>query len=252
MGEILFHGLQGFEWSFLTELPKKSGRQGGISSILISTLYILGVCLCAVVPIGLMTAVKLSEFSLINTKRASLVRHSLDILSGVPSIVFGLFGNALFSKYLGLGFSIWSGGLTLACMVLPLFVRLTEASLSAVNQQHRINATALGVSKTSLLWNVIIPSASPGILIALVISIGRALSETAALIFTSGYVDRMPEDLMDSGRSLSVHIYDLSMNVSGGDANAYRTALVLMVLLLIINSVAKFAVRWTFSKRVYE
>jgi phosphate transport system permease protein len=252
LGEVTLHGLNGFEWHFITDLPKRSGREGGIFSILVSTSLILFVCLSVVVPIGVMTAIKLSDFSSVESKTARAVRGSLNVLSGVPSIVFGLFGNAIFSKYLGMGFSILSGGLTLACMVLPMFIKLTEESLLSVNKSYSQNALSLGISKSALLWNVTIPYASPGILIALLVSTGRALSETAALIFTSGYVDRIPESLMDSGRSLSVHIFDLAMNVGGGDANAYRSALVLMVSLFLINSVSKIIVKKLFKKRVYR
>jgi len=123
-------------------------------------------------------------------------------------------------------------------MMLPLFIVTTESGLSAVTAEWRSGAAALGLSRAAALWHVLLPAAAPAITAGLMLSIGRALAETAALIFTSGYVDRMPESLSDSGRALSVHIYDLSMNVSGGDAAAYGSALVLIVLLLLINSSA--------------
>jgi phosphate transport system permease protein len=180
---------------------------------------------------------------------AKFVRLSLDVLAGVPSIVFGLFGSAFFCVFLGLGFSILSGGLTLACMMLPIFIRTAEMGLSAVPQDWRKGAAALGMSRASILWNVLLPSAAPAILSGLVLSIGRATAETAALIFTSGYVDRMPSSLSDSGRALSLHIFDLSMNVTGGDAAAYGSALVLVCLVLSINAVAfLFMNRWSANR----
>ncbi len=235
LGDIVRGGIGQINWSFLTTAPLDTGRQGGIAPILVSTFLILTVCLTVSLPIGIGTAILLAEFTPQSNWFGRLVRRSLDILAGVPSIVFGLFGNAFFVKTLGLGFSILSGGLTLACMVLPILIRSTEAGLTAVPQEYRLNAVSLGLSRTSILCHLLLPAAIPGLLVGLVLGIGRAIAETAALIFTSGYVDRMPTSLLDSGRSLSIHIFDLSMNVTGGDANAYGSALVLISILLIIN-----------------
>src|SRR5262249_21132058 len=157
-----------------------------------------------------------------------------------PSPVFRLVAHAFLCKPPGMGFSILSGGLPLACMVLPLLIRSTEEGFRAVPNEYRHGAAALGISRTSTLFRLLLPAALPGLAVGLVLGIGRALAETAALIFTSGYVDRMPESLLDSGRSLSIHIFDLSMNVSGGDPNAYASALVLVVLLLVINWTASW------------
>ena len=245
LADVVWHGFGRISWSFLTSDPRNAGREGGIGPMLVSTGLILAVCLGVSLPIGLGTAILLAEFTPAHGIFGRLVRRSLDVLSGVPSIVFGLFGNALFCKTLGMGFSILSGGLTLACMVLPLLIRSIEEGFRAVPQDYRLGAAALGLSRTSTLIHLLLPAAVPGVVVGLVLGIGRALAETAALIFTSGYVDRMPESLWDSGRSLSIHIFDLSMNVSGGDPNAYATALVLVVLLLAINGAASWmAERW--------
>ncbi|MFM7647613.1 MAG: PstA family ABC transporter permease, partial [Cyanobium sp.] len=144
VADLLRQGLPRLSWAFLVELPGDAGRSGGIRPILISTLLILGVCLAVSVPIGLATAVFLAEFQRGHRGFGRLVRYSLDTLAGVPSIVFGLFGNAFFSITLGLGFSILSGGLTLACMVLPLLIRSMETALRAVPAEHRLAAAALG------------------------------------------------------------------------------------------------------------
>lgn len=236
--DLLQHGVGKLSWSFLTEAPRSSGRKGGLSSILVSTLAILAVTLTVALPLGFAAAVWLSEFTKPGGKFARFVRVSLDVLAGVPSIVFGLFGSAFFCDFLGLGFSILSGGLTLACMVLPILIRSTEAGLSSAPEGWRQGAAALGLSKSAALWQILLPAAAPSIGAGLMLGMGRAMAETAALIFTSGYVDRMPDSIFDSGRALAVHIFDLSMNVSGGDQAAYGSALVLIVLIGLLNGVA--------------
>jgi phosphate transport system permease protein len=250
LSDIMRHGVGQLSWEFLTSEPRNAGRSGGISSILVSTFLILGVCMAVSLPMGVGTAVLLSEFTSTESAFGRLVRRSLDVLAGVPSIVFGLFGNALFCKTLGLGFSILSGGLTLACMVLPILIRSTEEGFRAVPAHYRLSAAALGLSRTTTLFQLLLPAAAPGLMVGLVLGIGRAISETAALIFTSGYVDRMPESLLDSGRALSIHIFDLSMNVSGGDGNAYASALILLVLLLIINGLAAWIAQYFLHRRI--
>jgi len=236
--DIIGHGLRQFSWAFFVETPQNAGRSGGIGPIIIATVLILAVAVAAAAPVGLATAVLLSEFTRTGSVFGRLVRRSLDVLAAVPSIVFGLFGNAFFCIYLGLGFSILSGGLTLACMILPILIRTAEEGLQATPREYRLAAAALGMSRRAALAHLLLPAATPAITAGLMLGIGRACAETAALIFTSGYVDRMPDSLFDSGRALSVHIYDLSMNVAGGDANAYKSAMVLITLLLIINSIA--------------
>jgi phosphate transport system permease protein len=252
VAEVLRHGLSRLSLEFLTAAPEDAGRAGGIAPIIVSTLLILAVCMAVVLPLGLGTATLLAEFSPATQRSGRFVRQSLDMLAGVPSVVFGLFGNALFCQALGLGFSILSGGLTLACMVLPFFIRLAEQGLRAVPDEYRLAAAALGLSRTGTLVHILLPAAAPGILVGFLLSISRALAETAALLFTSGYVDRMPGSLFESGRTLSVHIFDLSMNVSGGDGGAYASALVLMVLLLIINKAAVWVGRqWSARRGVF-
>lgn len=236
LADILWHGIEQVSWDFLTTEPLNAGREGGIAPILVSTGLIVGVCMTVSIPLGVGTAILLAEFTVNESWLGRLVRLSLDTLAGVPSIVFGLFGNAFFCKTLGFGFSILSGGLTLACMVLPILIRSTQEGLRAVPEDYRRSAAALGLTRTATLWELLLPAAMPGLMVGLLLGIGRAIAETAALIFTSGYVDRMPESLRDSGRALSVHIFDLAMNVSGGESNAYGSALILVTILVMINS----------------
>lgn len=251
LGDVVVKGLAHISWDFVLNEPRDAGRSGGIAPILVSTLLILLVALAVSIPLGLGVAVWLSEFTRHKDGLSNAIRLTLDVLAGVPSIVYGLFGNAFFSIFLGMGFSILSGGLTLACMILPVFTRTCEAGLSATNNDWRKGALALGMSRSSAIWHIILPAAAPAIIAGLVLGIGRATAETAALIFTSGYVDRLPGSLMDSGRALAVHIYDLSMNVTGGDGAAYASALILIMLIIILNTLAQsLGDRWL-SRRIY-
>lgn len=250
LADVAVKGVSHLSWSFLLAEPLDAGRSGGIATILVSTLLILLVALLASVPLGLAVAVWLAEFTRRQQVFAATTRLSLDVLAGVPSIVYGLFGNAFFCVFLGLGFSILSGGLTLACMILPVFIRTCESGLSAVTDDWRKGAAALGMTRTTAVWHILLPAASPAIVAGLILGVGRATAETAALIFTSGYVDRMPEALTDSGRALAVHIYDLSMNVTGGDAAAYASALTLIMLIVVLNTLAQAATDHWFSRRV--
>jgi len=242
---IVPRGLGQLTWGFLTGIPEDAGRAGGIGPIIVSTAWILAVCMTVALPLGLGTAILLAEFSSTDEWLGRVVRRSLDVLAGTPSIVFGLFGSALFCRWLGMGFSILSGGLTLACMVLPILIRATEEGFRSVPDEIRLGAAALGLSRTRTIFSLLLPTALPGLVAGFILGIGRAVAETAALLFTSGYVYRMPGSLLDSGRSLSVHIYDLSMNVPGGDANACATAVLLIAALLVINTaVAGITGRW--------
>lgn len=235
LADIFLKGVSQLSLSYLQNDMEDAGRGGGIVTIIVSTLAILVVTLAASIPLSLATAIALTEHTRDLSTGGRLVRRSLDVLAAVPSIVFGLFGNAFFCIALGLGYSIWSGGLTLACMALPIMIRTTEQAIRAVPDEYRYASAALGVSRSTTLLRIILPAAAPGLAAGLVLGIGRALAETAALIFTSGYVTRMPESLSDSGRALSVHIYDLAMNVPGGNARSCAAAIVLVALLLLLN-----------------
>lgn len=239
LGWILFDvfrkGMSEISLSFLWDEMEDAGRSGGIAPIIVSTLAILLVTLAVSIPLSLATAIALTEHTRDLSRSGRLVRRSLDVLAAVPSIVFGLFGNAFFCIALGMGYSIWSGGLTLACMALPIMIRTTEQAIRAVPDEYRFASAALGISRSTTMFRIILPAAAPGLTAGLVLGIGRAIAETAALIFTSGYVTRMPESLSDSGRALSVHIYDLAMNVPGGNDRSCATAIILVTLLLLLN-----------------
>lgn len=235
LGDVVARGVGSLSLDFLTEAPRDAGRQGGIGTIVVSTALLLGVCLAVAVPGSLAAAILLSELALGRRRLGLLVRRSLDLLAAVPSIVFGLFGAEFFGQVLGLGSSILSGGLTLACMVVPFLTRTTEESLRAVPRDQRAAAAALSLSRATTLRSLLLPAAAPGLAAGWVLASGRALAETAALLFTSGYVTRMPGSLFDSGRALSVHVFDMAMNVPGGDRNAYASACVLLVLVVAVD-----------------
>ena len=232
---LVAQGFAPLSVDFLSSAPSAGGREGGISTILVSTGIILLVCLSVVVPLGLASAIMLTQWLRRGSSTEKTVSYSLDVLAAVPSIVFALFGYQFFAITLGLGFSMLSGGLTLACMALPLMIRGTEQALRAVPDELSQAGKALALSHTGMLWHVLLPSARHGIAAAVILSIGRALAETAVLLFTAGYVLRMPSSAMDSGRSLSVHIYDLAMHVPDGEQRAAATAIVLVSLIILIN-----------------
>jgi phosphate transport system permease protein len=248
--DVVTQGLPKLSWQFLLEAPRDAGRAGGIGPIIVATGWLLLVAIAAATPLGLATAVLLTEFTRPSSVFGRCLETSVGVLAGVPSIVFGLFGNAFFCVYLKLGFSIVSGGLTLACMALPILIHTAVEGLRATPNDYRLTAAALGMSRSAALLHLLLPAAAPALLAGLLLGIGRAGAETAALIFTSGYVDRMPDSWFDSGRALSVHIYDLSMNVAGGDANAYASALVLIVFLLVINSLAQMLTRHWLQQKI--
>jgi len=239
--DVLLSGWQGLSVNFLTGSTIDSGRAGGIAPILVSTLAVVGICLSVALPLGLAVAVWLSEFSV--TERGLTVavwlRRLIHLLAGVPSIVIGLFGYVFFCQIMGLGYSLLAGGLSLACMILPLLISTMEDSFRSTPMNIRQAAAALAISEVGFITKVLIPLSAPALSAATILSLGRALAETAVLLFTSGYVTRMPDSISDPGRVLSVHIFDLSMNVTGGDQNAYSSALVLLFLLFILNSLSK-------------
>jgi phosphate transport system permease protein len=244
IADVLRFGAQEISWRYLTSVPLDAGRGGGIGPIIISTLLILLIAMLAATPVSLAAGIFVAEFTDPQRGVGALIGRSLDLLAAIPSIVIGLFGNAFFCVTLGLGFSILAGGLTLACMALPMMTRAVETGLRSVPPSYRDGARALGLSRCTALLHIGLPCAAPALAMGLVLGIGRALAESAALIFTSGYVTRSPESLLDSGRALAVHVFDLAMNVPGADRKAYGAALVLLVLLLIINLTARWSAKW--------
>lgn len=209
---------------------------------LLNTLFIICVALVIAVPIGIGSAIYLVEYAKRGNKIVNVIRITAETLSGIPSIVYGLFGMLFFVKTLQMGLSILAGSLTLALMILPLVMRTTEEALKAVPDSFREGSFGLGAGRVRTIFRIILPSAMPGILSGIILAIGRIVGETAALMYTSGTVTHAAKGLFDSGRTLAYHMYNLSSE--GFHTNeAYATAVVLLVIVMIINWFSGFVAK---------
>ncbi|MBE6906200.1 phosphate ABC transporter permease PstA [Marasmitruncus massiliensis] len=201
---------------------------------IINTVYMTLGSLLIAAPLGIFTAVYLVEYAKRGNRAVALIRLTSETLSGIPSIVYGLFGLLLFVTALHWGFSMLAGMFTLAIMILPLIMRTTEEALKAVPDAYREASFGLGAGKLRTVFRVVLPSAVPGILAGIILAIGRIVGETAALIYTAGTVAKIPGTPMESGRTLAIHMYALSSEGLHTD-QAYATAVVLLVTVLLIN-----------------
>lgn len=204
---------------------------------LINTLFMTALSLLFAVPAGIGAAVYLSEYARRGNRLVSVVRITAETLSGIPSIVYGLFGSLFFVRALGLGKSLVSGALTLSIMILPLIMRTTEEALLSVPDSYREGSFGLGAGRLRTVFRIVLPSAVPGILAGVILGIGRIVGESAALIFTAGTVAEVATFLGDSARTLSVHMYALSCEGLHID-QTYATAVVLLVLVIAINALS--------------
>lgn len=205
----------------------------------INTLMMTGLALLFAVPLGIFAAIYLVEYAKRGNKLVGIVRVTAETLSGIPSIVYGLFGMLFFVTTLKWGLSILSGAATLAIMILPLIMRTSEEALKSVPDSFREGSFGLGAGRLRTVFKIILPSAVPGILSGVILGVGRIVGETAALMYTAGTVASVPQNIMGSGRTLSVHMYALSSE--GLHINqAYATAVVLLITVLLINAVSAF------------
>lgn len=245
MWYILSNGLQHVSWSFITDNYTRTGEEHGIFPMIVATLYMVFASIAVAAPLGIMTAIYLTEYAKVGSKLVKVIRFCTESLAGIPSIIFGLFGMTFFVGILGLGFSILSGALTLSILILPVIIRTTEEALMAVPQTFREGSYGLGASKIYTIWRLILPSAMPGILTSVILSIGRVIGESAPVFLTAGMVARIPDSLLDSGRTLTVHLYKLTTELFTIEEwnQAYATATVLIVLVLIINTLTKLLAR---------
>ncbi|MDD5772336.1 MAG: phosphate ABC transporter permease PstA [bacterium] len=233
VGFILKNGIGGLSKEFFMEFPKSMGREGGIFPIIIGTILLTLAAVFIAGPLGIGTAVYLTEYTREN-RITQMIRFGADCLAGIPSIVFGLFGFVLFVIKLKMGWSIISGGLTLSIMILPTIIRTSEEAIKAVPKPLREVSYSLGGTKWQTIVFIVIPQALPGILTGIILSIGRCVGETAAVIFTAGSSLRLPNSLFDSVRTMSVHFYILSRE-GISLKNAYATASVLIISIGMIN-----------------
>jgi phosphate transport system permease protein len=209
---------------------------------LINTIIMTLLALLIAAPFGIFSAIYLVEYARRGNKLVEVIRVTAETLSGIPSIVYGLFGLLFFVTALGWGFSIIAGSFTLAIMILPLILRTTEEALKAVPDSYREGSFSLGAGRLRTVFRVVLPSAVPGILAGIILAIGRIVGETAALIYTAGTVAEIPNSLMASGRTLSVHMYALSSE--GLYVNqAYATAVVLLIMVVGINWLSGFVAK---------
>jgi phosphate transport system permease protein len=232
---VLSRGLPALSLSFLAENPHEMGKTGGIFSTIVGTLILTLMALLVATPLGVGTAVFLTEYTWEN-RLTRIIRFGADCLAGIPSIIFGLFGFILFVIKLRFGWSILSGGLTLAFMILPTIIRTSEEALRCVPQSYREVSTSLGSTRWQMVTRVVLPAALPGIVTGIILSIGRSIGETAAVIFTAGSSLRLPTSLFSSTRTMSVHFYILARE-GISLPKAYGTAAVLIIAILLINLV---------------
>lgn len=253
LGFIIIRGIGVINWDFLSKAPEEGMTKGGIFPAIVGTLcLVIGSSLFSF-PIGIMSGIFMNEYAS-DSKIATVIRIMTNNLSGVPSVVFGLFGMALFVNTMGFGDSIIAGSLTLGLMSLPLVIRTTEESLKAIDNSYREGSLALGATKLQTIQKVILPMAFPNIITGLILSIGRVSGETAPILFTVAayFLPKLPHSIFDQVMALPYHLYVISTSGTDIEASrgiAYGTALVLVVIVLLLNLLAN-ALRRYFSKKV--
>lgn len=220
-----------FEWKY-------TSKNASMMPAIINTITMVLMTLLIAVPFGIGSAIYLTEYAKRGNKVVPVIRMTTETLSGIPSIVYGLFGYMAFVRWLG-GYSLMAGIITLAIMILPLIMRTTEEALLAVPDSYREGSYGLGAGRLRTIFRVVLPSAMPGILSGVILGVGRIVGETAALIYTAGSVTGVPDSLMSSGRTLAVHMYALLSEGLYTD-EAYATAVVLLVLVFIINRLSAY------------
>lgn len=239
IGYIFKEGLSVISFEFLIDSPRKMGAKGGIYPSIIGTIYFIAVTLIIAVPIGVGGAIYLNEYTK-EGRITSIIRFGTEALAGIPSIIFGLFGFAFFVilwKPLTGGWSLLSGSLTGAIMVLPTIIRTSEEALKTVPMTYREGSLALGATQWQTISKVVLPAAFPGILTGIILAIGRVVGETAALLLTLGGTLLMPNSLFDGARTMSMHLYMVAMETGAMDM-AFGTAVVLIVTIFLINTAA--------------
>ncbi|HPI53769.1 MAG TPA: phosphate ABC transporter permease PstA [Chitinophagaceae bacterium] len=252
LGFIVVHGFQVINWGFVSQMPKEGMMEGGILPAIVGTLCLIAGSMIFAFPIGVMSGIYMNEY-LRDGWMKRFVRLMTDNLAGVPSIVFGLFGMALFVNKLHFGDSLIAGSLTLGLLALPVIIRTTEEALKSIDQSYREASFALGASKLYTIKNVILPVAFPNILTGLILSIGRVSGETAPILFTVAayFLPKLPSSIFDQAMALPYHLYVLA--TSGTDITkarpmAYGTALILILIVLICNLIANGIRKWQRKK----
>jgi len=247
---IIQKGLPAINWQFLADMPRQGMRAGGIFPAIIGTIYLVTGAIIFALPIGLLAAIYLSEYSKDNLL-TRIIKLAIVNLAGVPSVVYGLFGLALFVVFFKFGASILSGSLTLGIMILPVIITTSREALESVPYSFREVSLSLGASKWQTIRHIVLPNAIPGILTGTILGLGRAAGETAPILFTVAafYLPRLPDSVFDQAMALPYHLYVISTQVPNVDEKIrYGTALVLLTLVLFMNLVA-IIIRYKFRKK---
>lgn len=246
IGYILVNGIPHLKPSLFS--LEYTSENASMFPAIVTTIITTLLSLLIAVPLGIFTAIYLVEYAKRGNKIVTFVRMTAETLSGIPSIVYGLFGMLFFVTYLGWGISLLAGALTLAIMILPLVMRTTEEAIMSVPDSYREGSFGLGAGRLRTVFKVVLPSAVPGILAGVILAVGRIVGETAALIYTAGTVAKIPDGVFSSARTLAVHMYTLSSE--GLYTNeAYATAVVLLVTVVLINALSAFLARRLGSKK---
>ena len=250
IGYVLLKGLPHISWEFLTTSPTNGGRSGGIYPAIVGTLELLAGTALIAFPVGICTGIYLNEYAR-DTRYTRVIREAIDLLNGTPSIVFGMFGMVLFVTYLGFGYSLIAGWITLAFMILPVIIRTTEEALKAVPMDLREASRAMGATKWGTIRKVVIPAAMGGVVTGSILSIGRAAGETAPIMLTAAVISspNLASSIFDSVMALPLHLYHLAMDVPGSTDMQYATATVLLILVVAIFGIASL-VRTHYEKKV--
>ncbi len=247
---IIQKGLPAINWQFLSDIPRQGMRSGGIFPAIVGTIYLVGLAIIFALPIGLLAAIYLSEYSRDNFL-TRMIKLAIVNLAGVPSVVYGLFGLALFVIFCGFGASIISGAFTLGIMILPIIITASREALESVPYSFREASLTLGASKWQTVRHIVLPNAVPGILTGTILGLGRAAGETAPILFTVAafYLPQLPKSIFDQAMALPYHLYVISTQVPNVDEKIrYGTALVLLALVLFINLLA-IIIRYRFRKK---
>ena len=247
---IIQKGLPAINWQFISDIPRQGMRAGGIFPAIVGTVYLVLGAIIFALPIGLMAAIYLSEYAGANFL-TRIIKLAIVNLAGVPSVVYGLFGLALFVVFCKFGASIISGSLTLGIMILPIIITTSREALESVPYSFREVSWSLGASKWQTIRHIVLPNAVPGILTGTILGLGRAAGETAPILFTVAafYLPQLPESLFDQAMALPYHLYVISTQVPNVDEKIrYGTALVLLALVLFMNLVA-IIIRYNIRKK---
>ena len=236
--QVLREGLPLLHLSFFVDSPREMGRAGGIASTIIGTLSLTVVAIVIATPLGVGTAIFLREYTR-EGRVSRIIRFGTDCLAGVPSIIFGLFGFVFFVIFLGMGWSILSGGLTLTAMILPTIICTAEEAVKSIPYTYREVSYGLGGTRWQTIRKVVLPNAFPGILTGVLLGVGRSVGETAAIILTAGSSFLMPDSLFSPIRTMAVHFYILAREGISMEM-AYATGAGLIILILAINTVANW------------